>query len=397
MGALRDAWRGSAAVVSAGASSWRTGSRRGQVLALGVLLAGVLASLGVSLTSYDWMPLTAYFVWLLLGLLLLRFHPLLLLSGVTTAAAFGAVLWSADGDLQLRQVTAMVAFVVALALVLYQAGHQRSGLPVTLGEAMLSELRDRLQAQGVMPPLPQDWQAQSAMRSSQGLSYAGDFYVADLSEGPHGPRLEMVLVDVCGKGVAVGPQALQFAGALGGLIGSLPPHELFRAANRFLLRQESDESFATAVHLVLDLDRGSYTITSAGHPPALRWASLDRRWEVDSARGMALGILPDPELHSTEGVLAPGDALMFYTDGVIETRDADLDAGIAWLQRTAQGAVRGGFEGAARRIIRQVPPGDDDRAVLILCRGLGAEEVPAPAVLDTSPRAVAGEAAPAVE
>lgn len=365
------------------------------MLALGVLLAGVSLSLGVSLTSYDWMPLTAYFVWLLLGLLLLRFHPLLLLAGVTTAAAFGAVLWSADGDLQLRQVTAMAAFVVALALVLYQAGHQRSGLPVTLGEAMLSELRDRLQAQGVMPPLPQDWHAQSAVRSSQGLSYAGDFYVADLSDGPHGPRLEMVLVDVCGKGVAVGPQALQFAGALGGLLGSLPPHELFQAANRFLLRQESDESFATAVHLVVDLDRGSYTITSAGHPPALRWASLDRRWEVDNARGMALGILPDPELHSTEGVLAPGDALMFYTDGVIETRDADLDAGIAWLQHTAQAAVRHGFEGVARRIIRQVPPGDDDRAVLVLGRGLPAAPVPAPAVLEAPPRAVAGEAASA--
>ncbi|GAA4691665.1 PP2C family protein-serine/threonine phosphatase [Nocardioides nanhaiensis] len=397
MSAIRDSLRACGEFAAAGANSWRTGSRRGQVLMLTVLLAGVLVSFGVSLARYDWMPLTAYFVWLLLGVLLLRLWPLVALSAVTTAAAFTAVLWAGGGALEVRQMTAMVAFVIAVALILYQAAHQRSGLPVTLGEAMLSELRDRLQAQGVMPPLPQEWEAQSAVRSSQGLSYAGDFFVADLAEGPHGPRLEMVLVDVCGKGVAVGPQALQFAGALGGLLGSLPPHELFDAANRFLLRQHSDESFATAVHLVVDLDPGTYTVTSAGHPPALRWASLDRRWEVDNARGMALGILPDPELHSSEGVLGPGDALMFYTDGVIETRDADLDAGISWLQGTARRAVRTGFDGAARRIIRQVPGGDDDRAVLILSRGLPAA-VASPVVIDApgaraaQAPAVAGEA-----
>ena len=119
-----------------------------------------------------------------------------------------------------------------------------------------------------MPPLPEGWRSQTAMIASHGASYAGDFLVADLREER---RLEMILVDVCGKGTSRGPPALQFAGALGGLIGALPPAELMSAANDFLLRQESDESFATAVHLLVDLDTGDYTITSAGHPPALRW------------------------------------------------------------------------------------------------------------------------------
>src|SRR5690606_36416732 len=121
--------------------------------------------------------------------------------------------------------------------------------------------------------------------------YAGDFFVADLVEGR---SLEMVLVDVCGKGVAVGPQALQFAGALGGLLGSLPPRRLMLAANRFLLRQQSDESFSTAVHLRVDLRTGEYTITSAGHPPALRWDAAAAEWRVDNARGTALGITAEP-------------------------------------------------------------------------------------------------------
>ena len=53
---------------------------------------------------------------------------------------------------------------------------------------------------------------------------------------------------------------------------------------------------------------------------------------------------------------------------MVEERGSHIDAGIAWLQRTAQDAVGSGFGGAAHRIIGQVESGDDDRAVLILSR-----------------------------
>lgn len=342
---------------------WRTGSRESQVYVLGLLLAGVAASFVVSWNAYRWMPLTAYFVWLLAGMLLLRFLPLTLLAVAASTAAIVAM--SHNGDIDGARAAALATLLVSVALILYQSSRQRSGLPVTLSEAMLSELRDRLQAQGVMPPLPAGWAAQSAMLSSHGVGYAGDFFVADRVDER---RLEMVLVDVCGKGVAVGPQALQFAGALGGLLGALPPRELFDAANRFLLRQHSDESFATAVHVVIDLEDGRYTITSAGHPPALRWHAGPGEWVVDNARGTALGIMPDPELHHSEGTLPPGDGLLFYTDGVVESRSADLDVGITWLRGAAREAVAPGFGGAAHRIIEQVEQGNDDRAVLILSR-----------------------------
>jgi hypothetical protein len=357
---------------------WRTGSRESQVYVLTLLLAGVVASFVVSWNAYRWMPLTAYFVWLLVGMLVLRFVPLTLLAVVATLAAVVAM--RHDGEIDGARATALVTLVLSVALVLYQSSRQRSGLPVTLSEAMLTELRDRLQAQGVMPPLPAGWEAQSAMLSSHGVGYAGDFFVADRVDDK---RLEMVLVDVCGKGVAVGPQSLQFAGALGGLLGALPPREFFGAANKFLLRQHSDESFATAVHVVMDLDDGGYTITSAGHPPALSWEAAAGEWVIDNARGMALGIMPDPELHLSQGVLPPGGALLFYTDGVVESRSTDLDVGIAWLQDVARDAVARGFGGAARRIIRQVKRGDDDRAVLILSRT--GEAPPRVAVPESTP------------
>lgn len=343
---------------------WRSGSWDSQVRVLALLVAGVLASGVVSWLDYRTLPATTYFVWLLLGMLTLRFRPLLALTGLVLVVALSAMVH--DGPLTGARVSVAVTLLVSATLILVQSARQRSGLPALLSEALLGDLKARLQASSEVPPLPEGWSAQSAMIASHGAGFAGDFLVADLTDDGH--RLEMVLVDVCGKGVAVGPQALQFAGALGGLIGALPPQELLRAANAFLLRQHADESFATAVHVLVDLRDGRWTVTSAGHPPALRYDAADRAWHVDGSRGTALGVVPDPELRSTTGVLAPGEGLLFYTDGVVEARDADLDVGIAWLQRTAAEAVARGFDGAAGRIVRQVPRGDDDRAVLILAR-----------------------------
>ena len=179
----------------------------------------------------------------------------------------------------------------------------------------------------------------------------------------------MVLVDVCGKGVGAGTQSLQFAGALGGLIGSLPPLGLFSAANDFLLRQQWDEGFATAVHVLVHLDTGEFSIINAGHPPALRWVDRQSQWQVDGARGTALGVLERPDFHRTTGVIEPGDALMFYTDGVVESRWRDFRNGIDWLRATAgQVVMSDGFDNAPRRILAHVPTGDDDRAVLVLDR-----------------------------
>ncbi|PUA79946.1 serine/threonine-protein phosphatase [Nocardioides currus] len=344
--------------------NWRTGSRSSQVYVLCVLLVAATACFVAAWVAFDVTPSAVWFVLLLLGVLVLRSVPLALLSCALLVGATAVAVH--DGAYGGRVVTSLVLLALCVLLVVQQSTQQRSGLPAALSEPMLAQLRDRLQAQGRVPTLPSPWRSQSAMLTSHGSRYAGDFLVADLRQDR---ELEMVLVDVCGKGVTVGPQALQFAGALGGLVGALPPDALMRAANTFLLRQDSDESFATAVHLLVDLTSGDYTITSAGHPPVLHWAAELAQWDVDNARGTALGVVPDPELHASTGTLAPGEALMFYTDGVIETRGRDLDDGITWLRDVATHRVlTRGFDGVARSILRDVPRGDDDRAVLVLER-----------------------------
>ena len=55
-----------------------------------VLLIGVTVSFLVSWSAYEWMPLTAYFVWLLIGMLLLRFVPLLVLTTYDAVAAIAS-------------------------------------------------------------------------------------------------------------------------------------------------------------------------------------------------------------------------------------------------------------------------------------------------------------------
>src|SRR5699024_3545162 len=152
--------------------------------------------------------------------------------------------------------------------------------------------REGLRAQGELPVLQPGWYAESALRSAEGVQCAGDFLVAALRE--HTRTLEVVVVDVSGKGLGAGAQAWRLSGAFGGLLGALPPEEFLGAANAYLLRQQWQEGFATAIYVVIDLDCGDYVIRSAGHPPALHWRAGSGTWAVQRSAGPALGIVSDP-------------------------------------------------------------------------------------------------------
>ena len=235
-------------------------------------------------------------------------------------------------------------------------------------ELLLQGLRDRLQALCAVPPLPPDWHWGSAMIAAEGFAYGGDFFLADLVDLPEGPALQMVLVDVCGKGDTALPDAVRFADALRGIVGSVPPEAVLTAANTHLLGLPSSEAMATAAQVVIDPATGHYLLRSAGHPPVLRWHAAQATWTRDAARGTALGVTEDPGLSVSEGILGPGESLLFYTDGVVEERGHDIDHGIAWLCDVARTAYLADVATAPARIIEQVPRGDDDRAVLILGR-----------------------------
>ena len=139
--------------------------------------------------------------------------------------------------------------------------------------------------------LPDGWQAWSCILSAHGDRFSGDFVVAHLCASGH--RLEIVLVDVSGKGTRPAPARCCCPVRSAGCSAPIPSGDFLRAANEYLVRQGWEEGFATAVHLDLDLRTGEYSIANAGHPSPARYTSGRARWTVlDGGRGPLLGVVP---------------------------------------------------------------------------------------------------------
>ncbi len=263
-----------------------------------------------------------------------------------------------------------LASIAGVVVIMLSSSRSRARLGVQghHGESMFVDLRDRLRAFGELPELPQRWHAEVAVESAYGQSFSGDFVVATRSGG--GRWLEVVLVDVSGKGVQAGTRALLLSGALGGLLGELEPERFLGAANSYLVRQEWNEGFATAVHVSIDLTTGDYSIGNAGHPAAVQFVNGSGRWQVlGETAGPLLGVIEDATFLRASGQLVRGDALVLYTDGVIETRHRDLTVGVDRMLGAAERLVSGGFADGARRLCASAKAGEtDDRAVVMIWR-----------------------------
>jgi serine phosphatase RsbU (regulator of sigma subunit) len=190
--------------------------------------------------------------------------------------------------------------------------------------------------------------------------------VASLSRD--GRHFEVAVVDVSGKGEQAGTRALLLSGAFGGLLGSMPAANFLPAANDYLLRQDWSEGFATAVHLSLNLDTGEFELRSAGHPPAVQLHAGSGRWGVHETDGPVLGLMRNAEFRLVTGRLQHGDALLLYTDGLVETPQRDISLGIDKLLGQGERLLRLGFEQGAHRLIDQLESMNDDRALLLLHR-----------------------------
>jgi len=290
----------------------------------------------------------------------------LLLVGSTYIAEMLVLTWRTPQPPQALAITALAIVVIIMSAT--SRSRARLGVQGSRGESMFVDLRDRLRAFGELPELPGGWHAETAVESAYGQSFSGDFVVATRS--PDGRWFEVVLVDVSGKGVQAGTRSLLLSGALGGLLGEQEPNRFLTAANNYLLRQNWDEGFATAVHVSIDLATGDYTIGSAGHPPAVQFNNGSGRWEVlGEAAGPLLGVIDDATYIRSYRRLGRGDALVLYTDGVVESRFRDLTVGVDRMLGAAERLVRGGFAGGAKRLCASARAGEtDDRAVVMIWR-----------------------------
>lgn len=330
---------------------------------VGLSALSVLGVFGSHLINGQW-PLTSYVVPLVLAMNALSIGRLIILSVVIAVCL---MLSAQQTDVTGLRLAGIGVVAVTAAIVGWLAYRRvRLGVASTRGESMLVDLRDRLTSQSRLPVLPADWLAEAALRSARGASFAGDFIVAAATR--NGQFLEVAVVDVSGKGLGAGTRALQLSGAFGGLLGSVPQSEFLPAANTYLLRQEWSEGFATAVHLVVDLSGGAYDVRTAGHPPAIQFHAGSGRWTPHWTDGPVLGLIADAEFATYRGTLSSGDALLVYTDGVVETAKRDISYGIDKLVGEAERLVNDGFEGGADRLVKNVGSRGDDRALLLLHR-----------------------------
>jgi hypothetical protein len=263
-------------------------------------------------------------------------------------------------------VRVITVFVIALVIMVSSFRRSTLGVSGPRGESMLVDLRDRIQQQGRIPALPDEWHVTSAMKTAGGTRFAGDFVSASLCDD--GTRLEVIVVDVSGKGVEAGTRALLLSGALGGLASALPPEQFLPEANEYLLKQEWGEGFASAVHLSLQLDSGEFEVRSAGHPPALWLHAGSGEWSVLESDGAVLGLIPDVAFQAVRGRLRHGDVLVLYTDGLVETTDRDLSSGIDKLAGRSQLLFTNGFHNGAKRLIDDLATRGDDGAVVLVHR-----------------------------
>jgi serine phosphatase RsbU (regulator of sigma subunit) len=181
----------------------------------------------------------------------------------------------------------------------------------------------------------------------------------------------VALVDVAGKGVDAGTRALLLSGAFGGLLGSVPQGEFLPTCNAYVRRGAANEGFVTAIHLALDLATGDFVVSSAGHPPAAHFEAGSGTWRLTTARGIVLGVVADLRLVPERGTLRPGDALMLYTDGLVEVPGKDIDDGTDRLLGEADRLVTTGFRAGAADLVRVLSAGtgtNDDRALALIWR-----------------------------
>jgi serine phosphatase RsbU (regulator of sigma subunit) len=312
----------------------------------------------------DWAPITAIILPMVLGGLLLgpRALPWFIIYNLVLLTLALPEL----PNLTFRAIVSIaVLFVLAFILMVGSFRRSRLGIAGSMGESMLADLSDRIQGQGVLPDLPDPWHAESVIRSAGGTRFSGDFFVVgDVESG----RLDVSVVDVSGKGDRAGTRALLLAGAMGGLVTALEPGEFLTATNAYLLNHPWQDGFATAVHLSIDLPSGAFHVWTAGHPPALHWRAGAGRWTPLESEGPMLGLIPDADFHEADGILRSGDALMLYTDGMVETRTTDIGIGIDRLIGQADRKLRSNFAGGAKTLVDSIGSRSDDRALLLVWR-----------------------------
>ncbi|MFC8342876.1 PP2C family protein-serine/threonine phosphatase [Streptomyces sp. NPDC057280] len=222
----------------------------------------------------------------------------------------------------------------ALEAELYIRARELQEVNERLRKAHAREREVALALQEAMLPAPRqvrDHRAAVRYRPAVGaLNVCGDWY--DLVERIGGDRICVAVGDVVGHGLAAACVMGQLRSALSAASRVAEgPAQALDVLGRYANVVPGAES-ATVATTFVDFDARTITYSSAGHlPPALVHA--DGRVEfLDAATDPPLDASPDPVSRpEATADFRTGDTLVLYTDGLVERRREDIDAGLARL------------------------------------------------------------------
>ena len=263
-----------------------------------------------------------------------------------------------DEDLRLAEELARRAAIAIDNARLYR---DRSHVARTLQESLLPPR---------LPKIPGIEIAARYRFAGEGNEIGGDFY--DLFETGDG-AWAIVVGDACGKG----PEAAALTGLArhsvrAAAVGERVPSRVLALLNESILGQVTDNRFLTAAYARLEPGEGSarMIVACGGHPPPMVVRSSGVV-EVTHSTGTLVGILPDAEFTDECVELNAGDAMVLYTDGVVEARRGDDIFGedrLRDLLTTCTKYDARGVANAVRQAVADFQPGvpHDDMAILVL-------------------------------
>ncbi|HEX3613026.1 MAG TPA: SpoIIE family protein phosphatase [Sporichthyaceae bacterium] len=194
----------------------------------------------------------------------------------------------------------------------------------------------------------------------------GDWY--DVFALPDG-RFALVVGDVMGNGLEAASCMGRARGALRAFaLGDPDPVAVFTGLDRLFQAAEEPEMLTTCVYGVIDAAEGTMATGNAGHLP-LFVSRVDGSVEmvVADPPGTPLG-WAEPRVPGPWLRLSPGDVLVAFTDGLVESRDRALDVGLAAVAEALREAQGRSAEEVCDRVQAALlagRPRDDDVTLLV--------------------------------
>jgi phosphoserine phosphatase RsbU/P len=251
---------------------------------------------------------------------------------------------------------------------------KRKAAETALGESekrrlrLQTQLEFAAQVQEKLLPteFPQPAGFEVAARCRPAYQVGGDFY--DWQQTGPG-RFALTLGDVMGKGLAAAMLMATVRASLRAVAQIADPSAALRQAER-ALRQDlgNSESFVTLFHGQLEVATRRMTFVDCGHGLVFLLRA-DGRVEELLPRGLPLGVEADPPFQEGEVLFAPGDALVLFSDGLMEAmQQTELDNESLAKQLWAQSARE-----MVDRLLHVTPsatlPPDDMTLVVLKCTG----------------------------